>query len=317
MNVPADLLLLPWPQADSAPLLQTVFRVLKTVATGSSQAGGASPHRTAQADTSDADSPIDNVAENLLTSSPLHSPVSSPVKNWHHMSPDNSGQQRSPSVKIVTGESEANMKAVRLAAKMVFTRFPSGVATTNLIERAQVMDHLINHIGHFPMGIGAARLSSIVVEHDDLPGFTGDELSSEIFQSPSVQFFVLNRDTLMSLVELPALEVPGGGITSGLRTARSQVRVILRNLGGKSCWDASVLYSLREDMTLSRRQSMFSAMTRPPPREELMLTSSFVGVGGLQPSPPRLSVRHRPAHCLPKWEDTAEDMDNLDDASLE
>ena len=62
---------------------------------------------------------------------------------------------------------------------------------------------------------------------------------------------------------------------------------------------------------------MFSAMTRPPPREELMLTSSFVGTGGLQPSPPRLSVRHRPAHCLPKWEDTAEDMDNLDDASLE
>ena len=176
---------------------------------------------------------------------------------------------------------------------------------------------MVNHIGHFPMGIGAARLSSTVVEHDDLPTFTGDELSAEIFHSPSVQFFVLNRDTLMSLVELPSLEVPGGGVTSGLRTARSQVRVILRNLGGKSCWDASILYSLRDDMTLNRRQSLYTAasaasMRQRPPREELMLTSSAF-VAGLEPSPPRLSVRHRPAHCLPKWEDTADDMDNLDD----
>ena len=49
------------------------------------------------------------------------------------------------------------------------------------------MDHLINHVGHFPMGIGAARLSSVVVEHDDLPGTQGDDLSAEIFQSNAVQ----------------------------------------------------------------------------------------------------------------------------------
>jgi hypothetical protein len=61
------------------------------------------------------------------------------------------------------------------------------------------MDHLINHIGHFPMGIGATRLSSMVCEHDDLPHFQ-DELSAELFHSPSVQFFMLNKDTLMSLV---------------------------------------------------------------------------------------------------------------------
>jgi len=52
------------------------------------------------------------------------------------------------------------------------------------------MDHLINHIGHFPMGIGAARLSSVVVEHDDLPNFMGDELSAELFQSNCVQVCV-------------------------------------------------------------------------------------------------------------------------------
>lgn len=92
------------------------------------------------------------------------------------------------------------------------------------MDLAQVLDHLINHVGHFPMGIGAARLSSMVVEHDDLPNFQGDELSSDIFHSPSVQFFMLNKETLMSLVELPSLDVSGGGPTSSLRSARSQVK---------------------------------------------------------------------------------------------
>jgi len=55
-------------------------------------------------------------------------------------------------------------------------------------------------------------------------------------------------------------------------------------------------------------------MKRNCQREELMLTSSFVGGNdGIQPSPPRLSIRHRPPNSLPTWEDTAEDMDNLED----
>ena len=73
------------------------------------------------------------------------------------------------------------------------------------------------------VGIGAARLSSMVCEHDDLPHFQGDELSAELFHSPSVQFFMLNKETLMSLVELPTLEAPPGSALSGLQTARSQV----------------------------------------------------------------------------------------------
>lgn len=86
------------------------------------------------------------------------------------------------------------------------------------------MDHLVNHIGHFPMGIGAARLSSMVCENDDLPNLHGDELSTELFHSPSVQFFMLNKDTLMSLVELPTLEAQEGNPMATFRTARSQVR---------------------------------------------------------------------------------------------
>ena len=37
------------------------------------------------------------------------------------------------------------------------------------------------------------------------------------------QFFVLNNRSLLSLVELPSLDVPGGGVTAGLCTAHSQV----------------------------------------------------------------------------------------------
>ncbi|CAG2066154.1 unnamed protein product, partial [Timema podura] len=59
-------------------------------------------------------------------------------------------------------------QAVRLAARMVLM-------------------HLLNHLGHFPMGIGAARLSSMVVEHDDVPGLLMDELSAEVFSAPNIQ----------------------------------------------------------------------------------------------------------------------------------
>jgi hypothetical protein len=58
---------------------------------------------------------------------------------------------------------------------------------------------------------------------------------------------------MVSLVELPALEVPGGGITAGLRTAPSQVRIILRDLSGKASWDASILYCSPEDSMCSHR----------------------------------------------------------------
>lgn len=103
--------------------------------------------------------------------------------------------------------------------------------------------HLVNNLGHFPMGIGAARLSSLVVELDDVPGIDGDELSSAIFQAPNIQLLMLSNSIIMSLVELEALDVPGGGVTAGLTTASSMVRVLLRNLTGKAAWDSSILYS--------------------------------------------------------------------------
>lgn len=50
-----------------------------------------------------------------------------------------------------------------------------------------VLAHLVTHLGHFPMAIGAARLSSLVAEHDDVPNLSSDELSTSIFMAPNIQ----------------------------------------------------------------------------------------------------------------------------------
>lgn len=55
-----------------------------------------------------------------------------------------------------------------------------------------VLAHLVTHLGHFPMAIGAARLSSLVVEHDDVPNLSSDDLSTSIFSAPNIQVLYKN-----------------------------------------------------------------------------------------------------------------------------
>ena len=81
----------------------------------------------------------------------------------------------------------------------------------------------------------------------------GSVTVTKLFSFLSGQLFVLSNSLLVSLVELPALDVPGGGVTAGLRTAPSQVRIILRDLSGKASWDASILYCSPEDSLCSHR----------------------------------------------------------------
>lgn len=59
-----------------------------------------------------------------------------------------------------------------------------------------VLAHLITHLGHFPMAIGAARLSSMVVEHDDVPQLSLDELSTNIFAAHNIQ---VNKTLVLEL----------------------------------------------------------------------------------------------------------------------
>ncbi|XP_013400060.1 ral GTPase-activating protein subunit alpha-1-like isoform X2 [Lingula anatina] len=116
-----------------------------------------------------------------------------------------------------------NMDLVKLAARVVLC-------------------HLVNHLGHFPMGGGAAKSNTFVQEyHDFSPAL--DELSTDIFRAPNVQFFVLNNTTLISFVEIPALlDLPGGGVTAGLTTGKTVARVIIRDIVGKYSWDSAILY---------------------------------------------------------------------------
>ncbi|XP_072745344.1 probable Rho GTPase-activating protein CG5521 isoform X7 [Anoplolepis gracilipes] len=184
---------------------------------------------------------------------------------------------------------KGNIQSVQLAAKMV-------------------MMHLINHLGHFPMGIGAARLSSLVVELDDVPGIDGDELSSAIFQAPNIQLLMLSNSIIMSLVELAALDAPGGGVTAGLTTAPSLVRVLLRDLAGKASWDSSILYSqpfVEDDLPLP--------FAKPVDWNAKLHMDDLNSVITPHNCTPRHTIRHREPHILPTFANAASDMDNLDD----
>ncbi|XP_043254930.1 probable Rho GTPase-activating protein CG5521 isoform X7 [Colletes gigas] len=182
-----------------------------------------------------------------------------------------------------------NIQSVQLAAKMV-------------------MMHLINHLGHFPMGIGAARLSSLVVELDDVPGIDGDELSSAIFHAPNIQLLMLSNSVIMSLVELAALDAPGGGVTAGLTTAPSLVRVLLRDLAGKASWDSSILYSQP-----SADDDAPIAFTKHVEWKTKIHGDDLSSVTTSQTCTPRHTIRHREPHILPTFANGASDMDNLDD----
>ncbi|CAH1364634.1 unnamed protein product [Tenebrio molitor] len=175
-----------------------------------------------------------------------------------------------------------------------------------------VLAHLVTHLGHFPMAIGAARLSSLVVEHDDVPNLTSDELSANIFSAPNIQLFMLTENVIASLIELPVLDLPGGGVTAGLSTADKQVRVLLRDLSGKASWDASILYRTPDndspeepqtDVENTAVQSKWGPMSIQP--ESFMV--------GHATNLPQRAMRHRSPNILPDISNSAPDLDQLDD----
>lgn len=216
-----------------------------------------------------------------------------------------------------------------------------------------VLTHLVTHLGHFPMAIGAARLSSLVVEHDDVPDLNSDELSADIFSAPNIQLFVLTRSVIASLIELPTLDLPGGGATAGLSTADRQVRVLLRDLSGKASWDASILYRSPQPNTYQQlhgtpqkqsgsasgnvdsgvEDNSSSTTTsggsggdgldvtvggRWGPMSLFQPESLMTGVGGagsaLHPTHlQQRAMRHRPPTVLPQIGNAAPDLDQLDD----
>ncbi|EDV92808.1 probable Rho GTPase-activating protein CG5521 isoform X2 [Drosophila grimshawi] len=194
------------------------------------------------------------------------------------------------------------------------------ISAVRLCARAVAM-HLVTHLGHFPMGIGASRLSSMVEEQDDI--YSGSIAGSQLqrrdsMELPSVvsaqnmQLFMLNTGLVASFIELPTLKLPGGGITAGLVTAEKQVRVLMRDLNGKACWDASILYSEPRKCEPLASSERYDASAR---------TARSVSHGGMDSMMKgqevqlhtRHTLRHRPLGVLPLAKDVAPDLDQLDD----
>lgn len=127
---------------------------------------------------------------------------------------------------------------------------------------------------------------------------------------------MLTKTVIASLIELPALELPGGGVTAGLSTADKQVRVLLRDLSGKASWDASILYRTPEQIAPAQfdnedesspynSNSKWGPMSYIPP-ESLMVTN-------VQTNLPQRAIRHRPPGVLPDVTNSAPDLDQLND----
>jgi len=120
--------------------------------------------------------------------------------------------------------------------------FPPRSDSVELTARAVLM-HMVNHMGHYPLGAGPSRVDSLISEHEDNPNVEADELSSCIFNAPNVQFFVLNDSVLISLVELSLEDSPDSVVNQvPASTAATQCRVITRDMTGKNAWDYTLLH---------------------------------------------------------------------------
>uniref|UniRef100_A0A8B9CEL6 Ral GTPase activating protein catalytic subunit alpha 1 n=1 Tax=Anser brachyrhynchus TaxID=132585 RepID=A0A8B9CEL6_9AVES len=121
-----------------------------------------------------------------------------------------------------------------------------------------VITHLVNHLGHYPMSGGPAMLTSQVCENNDNPYSESPELSPELFENPNLQFFVLNNTSLVSCIQIQAEDdMPGGGLSAGLASANSNVRIIVRDLSGKYSWDSAILYG-PSSLCASSQQTSFA-----------------------------------------------------------
>ncbi|XP_029808802.1 ral GTPase-activating protein subunit alpha-1 isoform X3 [Suricata suricatta] len=137
------------------------------------------------------------------------------------------------------------------------------------IAARTVITHLVNHLGHYPMSGGPAMLTSQVCENHDNHYSESTELSPELFESPNIQFFVLNNTTLVSCIQIRSEEsIPGGGLSAGLASANSNVRIIVRDLSGKYSWDSAILYGPPPLSGLSEPTSLILSSSRQEKAEE-------------------------------------------------
>ncbi|XP_050654049.1 ral GTPase-activating protein subunit alpha-1 isoform X7 [Macaca thibetana thibetana] len=180
------------------------------------------------------------------------------------------------------------------------------------IAARTVITHLVNHLGHYPMSGGPAMLTSQVCENHDNHYSESTELSPELFESPNIQFFVLNNTTLVSCIQIRSEEnMPGGGLSAGLASANSNVRIIVRDLSGKYSWDSAILYGPPPVSGLSEPTSLMLSLSHQenpeePPTSNECLEDIAVKDG--------LSLQFkRFRETVPTWDTIRDEEDVLDE----
>ncbi|XP_009072314.1 PREDICTED: ral GTPase-activating protein subunit alpha-1, partial [Acanthisitta chloris] len=176
-----------------------------------------------------------------------------------------------------------------------------------------VITHLVNHLGHYPMSGGPAMLTSQVCENNDNPYSESPELSPELFENPNLQFFVLNNTSLVSCIQIQAEDdMPGGGLSAGLASANSNVRIIVRDLSGKYSWDSAILYGPSSLCGSSQQTSFALSLSQQDKPEDAL--SSFEHVEDVSARDGMtLQVKRKFRDTVPTWDTIRDEEDALDE----
>uniref|UniRef100_A0A672SPZ5 Ral GTPase activating protein catalytic subunit alpha 1 n=1 Tax=Sinocyclocheilus grahami TaxID=75366 RepID=A0A672SPZ5_SINGR len=176
------------------------------------------------------------------------------------------------------------------------------------IAARTVISHLVNHLGHYPMSGGPATLTTQVCENQDNPYSESADLTPELFDTPNLQFFVLNGTTLLSYLQIRAEDgLPGGGMSAGLTTTSACVRVIVRDISGKHSWDSAVLYSPPHCITPSQTLQLYSSSNQ----EEELEEEDEEEEAGLELMAPQAKRLCR--EVIPSWDSLQDGEDALDE----
>ncbi|KAJ7417195.1 hypothetical protein WISP_65879 [Willisornis vidua] len=176
-----------------------------------------------------------------------------------------------------------------------------------------VITHLVNHLGHYPMSGGPAMLTSQVCENNDNPYSESPELSPELFENPNLQFFVLNNTSLVSCIQIQAEDnMPGGGLSAGLASANSNVRIIVRDLSGKYSWDSAILYGPSSLCASSQQTSFALSLSQQDKPEDAL--SSFEHMEDVSARDGiTLQVKRKFRDTVPTWDTIRDEEDALDE----
>ncbi|XP_069772913.1 ral GTPase-activating protein subunit alpha-1 isoform X2 [Narcine bancroftii] len=176
-----------------------------------------------------------------------------------------------------------------------------------------VIIHLVNHVGHYPLSGGPAMLTSLISENHDNPFTDSTELSPELFENPNLQFFVLNSSTLISYLEIPVEgNIPGGGMSAGLSTATSNVRVVMRDISGKYSWDSAILYGPPHCCQQRQITPKFTNVHKEEPiAEPVFRETKITDVDLREYLVPQTKRRCR--EMVPSWDVIHDDEDGLDE----